>query len=155
MASLNKELAIIFDIDGTLADCSARPVHMEGKKNYLDKLYAGISEDLPIDATVMVLQLLIEKLSYRILFVSGRPERYRDQTVLWMKNNLKISPWDEFLFMRPNGDFSSDNELKKRIYLSEIEPKYKVELVFDDCNKVVEMWRSLGLTCWQVAEGNF
>ena len=28
-------------------------------------------------------------------------------------------------------------------------------LVVDDRNKVVDMWRSLGLTVFQVADGNF
>jgi hypothetical protein len=30
-----------------------------------------------------------------------------------------------------------------------------VRLVLDDRNSVVKMWRSLGLECWQVAEGDF
>lgn len=31
----------------------------------------------------------------------------------------------------------------------------RVEIVFDDRNSVVKMWRLLGLTCFQVAEGDF
>ena len=32
---------------------------------------------------------------------------------------------------------------------------YNVKFVLDDRNRVVEMWRSLGLTCLQVADGDF
>ena len=31
----------------------------------------------------------------------------------------------------------------------------KVVAVFDDRQKVVDMWREIGLTCMQVAPGNF
>jgi len=34
-------------------------------------------------------------------------------------------------------------------------PKYHVEFVLDDRNQVVNFWRYLGLTCFQVAEGDF
>lgn len=33
--------------------------------------------------------------------------------------------------------------------------EYRVLVVLDDRKQVVDMWRSLGLTCLQVAEGNF
>ena len=36
-----------------------------------------------------------------------------------------------------------------------IKDKYQVDYVLDDRNQVVEMWRSLGLTCLQVADGDF
>ena len=30
-----------------------------------------------------------------------------------------------------------------------------VDMVFDDRNQVVDMWRKNGLTCFQVADGDF
>ena len=33
--------------------------------------------------------------------------------------------------------------------------KYNVHFVLDDRQQVVDMWRSLGLTVFQVAEGDF
>jgi hypothetical protein len=33
--------------------------------------------------------------------------------------------------------------------------KYYIEYVLDDRNQVVDMWRSIGLICLQVAEGDF
>ena len=33
--------------------------------------------------------------------------------------------------------------------------EHEVVAVFDDRDKVVKMWREIGLTCMQVAPGNF
>ena len=41
------------------------------------------------------------------------------------------------------------------IFENDIRPYYNIDYVLDDRNQVVEMWRSIGLTCLQVAEGNF
>ena len=57
--------------------------------------------------------------------------------------------------MRPEGNNEKDSIIKKRIYEDHIKGKFNVEFVLDDRNQVVEMWRELGLTCLQVAEGDF
>jgi hypothetical protein len=55
--------------------------------------------------------------------------------------------------MRPAGDFTPDEELKRR-WISEYDLS-QVLCIFDDRQKVVDMWRELGLTCFQVAPGDF
>ena len=40
-------------------------------------------------------------------------------------------------------------------WLNDMDWKDNVEAVFDDRQKVVDMWREIGLTCMQVAPGNF
>ena len=47
-----------------------------------------------------------------------------------------------------------DEKLKLQ-WLSDMDWKDNVEMVFDDRQKVVDMWREIGLTCMQVAPGNF
>ena len=58
--------------------------------------------------------------------------------------------------MRPSGDTTPDDVLKLN-WLKEgmFGNKADIMAVFDDRNKVVDMWRSEGITCFQVAEGNF
>jgi len=64
--------------------------------------------------------------------------------------------WDDYtLFMRPDGDFRADNIVKQEIYDTHIKGKHDVLFVMDDRQQVVDMWRRNGLTCFQVAEGNF
>ena len=57
--------------------------------------------------------------------------------------------------MRDKNNFEPDEIIKERIFHKEIEPKYSVLAIFDDRDKVVKMWRSLGLLCNQVYWGDF
>ena len=52
--------------------------------------------------------------------------------------------------------YTADEELKKS-WLLKYYPDYKNKIfcVLDDRDRVVKMWRDLGLTCFQVAQGNF
>ena len=57
--------------------------------------------------------------------------------------------------MRAKNDFRADAEAKSDMYDKMLKDGFKPELVFDDRKSVVDMWRSRGLRCLQVAEGNF
>ena len=46
-------------------------------------------------------------------------------------------------------------ERAKEIYDNELKGKYNIKFIVDDRDQVVKMWRSLGLTVLQCAEGNF
>ena len=61
----------------------------------------------------------------------------------------------KYIFMRAAGDSREDSIVKREIYEGRIAPKFNVKYVLDDRNRVVAMWRSLGLTCLQVADGDF
>ena len=61
----------------------------------------------------------------------------------------------DLLAMRKAGDTRKDSIIKKEMFEEYVEDKYKILFVLDDRNQVVEFWRSLGLTCLQVAEGDF
>ena len=63
-------------------------------------------------------------------------------------------PFDRLL-LRRTGDQRADNIVKAEIYDNHIAPHYEVIGVVDDRRSVVEMWRSRGLVCFQVAEGDF
>ena len=57
--------------------------------------------------------------------------------------------------MRSSKDFRPDNEIKQEIYDNEILGKFNIEIVLDDRDRVVDMWRENGLRVLQVAEGDF
>ena len=88
---------------------------------------------------------------YRIWILSGRSDVTQQATLDWLrKHNV---PFDH-LQMRPqNLLFMPDNDLKQS-WLDTI-GKENVAMVFDDRNQVVDMWRSNGLTCFQVDDGDF
>ena len=57
--------------------------------------------------------------------------------------------------MRMQGNNEKDSVIKRRMFDNHIRGKYYIEYVLDDRNQVVEMWRSIGLICLQVADGDF
>ena len=156
--------AIICDLDGTLAECEHRVHHVQkvdgnGLKKRPDwgAFYAGVRDDTVNGAVLSVLDRFMAYGNPRleIIFCSGRPEQCREDTQWWLGNVAHLF-WDDYtLFMRPDGDFRADNIVKQEIYDTHIKGKYDVLFVMDDRQQVVDMWRRNGLTCFQVAEGNF
>lgn len=134
--------AVVVDIDGTIAS-------HEGIRGHHD--YARVGEDAPIQAIVRLVQLLAKH--HRVIYCSGRAESSRQATEAWLERHGL--PGHELLLLRPTGDRRSDEVVKAELYRSSIAPAYCVELVLEDRSRVVRMWRDLGLTCLQVAEGDF
>lgn len=142
-----KKDCIIVDLDGTVC------LH-NGRSPYD---LTRVSEDVPNYPLVRFLRELI--CNKHIIFLSGREgtDQCRQDTINWLMSNFCSSDfgckWE--LLMRDKGNFEPDEVIKERIFHKEIEPKYNVLAVFDDRDKVVKMWRSLGLLCNQVYWGNF
>ena len=146
---------IICDIDGTIADCEHRKHHITTRPKNHDAFYAGVMDDKPIHSILGLLMVLMdyEGFRFKLVFVTGRPERCRDDTEEWLREQ-HIYPSDYTLFMRKDGDYRQDYIVKQEILDTKIN-KDEVWLVLDDRKQVVDMWRRNGLTCLQVADGNF
>lgn len=72
--------------------------------------------------------------------------------MLWLEaNNIGYHE----LLMRNKDDNRKDSIIKKELFDKHIRGRYDVMFVLDDRNQVVEMWRSLGLKCLQVENGDF
>jgi hypothetical protein len=139
--------AIIVDIDGTIA------THYDVDGNQLREHhdYAQVGIDLPVPEIIQLVQMY-EAQGYHIVIVSGRMDHCREETINWLiKHNIEF---DE-LFMRKFKDFRPDNIVKYEIYEDRIYGVYDIEFVLDDRDRVVDMWRGLGLKVLQVAEGDF
>lgn len=133
--------AHIFDIDGTLSIIGDRDPYDASR----------CLEDTPNWDVCDVLIMLSEGGS-KIIFVSGRSEDHRKQTEEWLYQNIGFAGP---LYMRASGDSRKDSIVKSELFDTHIAPYYWVAGVFDDRQQVVDMWRAKGLTCFQVAEGNF
>lgn len=136
--------AIICDIDGTLALLGDR-----------DKYDPSTGEDMLNYPIANILQVYDNQkiLPVDLILVSGREDKYRSLTEKWLKKH-GITHYQEF-HMRKSGDFRKDYVVKKEIYEKSIKAKYEILFVLDDRDQVVKMWREEGLTCLQVAYGNF
>jgi len=150
---------VIFDLDGTLADITKRR-EMSTKENGKidwDIFFEpnNIWFDLPNEPVITMAQLLNER--HRIVIFSGRSKATKDETKRWLK---KFDVPFDVIKMRPTSNewkFMPDDELKQH-WLDTLFPDDKkngILCVFDDRQKVVDMWRRNGVTCFQVDDGNF
>lgn len=138
--NLSLPTAIICDIDGTLA-------HMKDRSPYD---WNKVGED-KVDPIIKNL-LDAVKGYYIIILISGRDEACREETKKWLeKHDIPHAR----LVMRPEGDIKKDSIVKRELFEKCIRPYYDIEFVLDDRNQVVDMWRSLGIKCLQVQEGDF
>jgi len=145
---------VIFDLDGTLADLSHR-LHYAKKgptKNW-KTFFAKCGEDTPIQ-DVIDIYLMLERSGYKCYIVSGRSDEVIQETWDWLD---KHSLYPFKVIMRKQGDYREDSIVKQEM-LNEHWPgdrKKDIFAVFDDRDRVVEMWRANGLRCYQVASGDF
>jgi hypothetical protein len=57
--------------------------------------------------------------------------------------------------MRPYLDRRDDDIIKFELYEQMLADGYEPVLVFEDRDRVVKMWRSMGIKCLQVEPGDF
>lgn len=163
---------VIFDLDGTLADIEVRrkmSIKPNGKMDW-DIFFSpdNIKFDKPVHAVINLAQTYHQN-GYKVVIFSGRNDRSYEETVDW------LVWWDipfDLLVMRPDKfksksfpiannnpatpdmRFMPDEILKKKM-LDEFVDIDDVLFVVDDRQKVVDMWRDLGLVVLQPAPGNF
>ena len=142
-----KPKAFLVDVDGTLAHMSGRSP-FEWKRvgeDAVDEIIADIVLDLATGH-----QSMGER--WNVIVMSGRDAACKYETMDWLdKHSI---PWDR-LFMRGENDMRPDNIVKAELFDRYVRDNFDVKFVLDDRDQVVRMWRKMGLTCLQVAEGNF
>jgi hypothetical protein len=137
---------IICDLDGNLALHVARSPY-EFMKCHTDALNVPVAK--------VVHQFLHKGACDKIVYMSGREDEAFDLTVGWLvKHDLWHSDKCE-LHMRKTGDNRKDRIIKTELFDAYVRGKYYVDFVLDDRRQVVTMWREIGLSCFQVAPGDF
>ena len=147
---------IIFDLDGTLALIDKRREVSTKPNGKLDwgKFFnsTNIELDEPNPPVVKMAQMFHND-GFNIVIFSGRSNKTERATRSWLFTNR--IPFQK-LVMRDSetNHFTPDWVLKKDM-LDEHVDINDVFLVVDDRDRVVKLWRSLGLTTFQVADGDF
>ncbi|PRY35390.1 AAA family ATPase [Umezawaea tangerina] len=134
---------VMVDVDGTVA------LHAGVREPFDTSRYHLDVPNHPVIAAVNSMYLA----GHLLVFCSGRDDTYRDVTEEWLGEHVQI-PYAG-LFMRPAGDRRRDDVVKLELFDRHIRDQYAVTCVFDDRDRVVRAWRSIGLTVMQVAEGAF
>lgn len=132
---------VICDLDGTLA--------LNDWRNPYD---ASECDKDPVNLPVLGTLEALDLYGIPPVFISGRDAKFREPTLKFLRaQGFGKRP----LLMRPTGDTRKDWIIKGELFDAHIRSKFNVLCVFDDRQQVVDFWRSIGLTCFQVAPGQF
>ena len=142
---------VVVDIDGTISKVGDRIKCLEQSPKDWDSFYARCGEDLPNEDVLELIKTI--QYDYTIIFVSGRRESCREDTVEWL-DKYDINNYEELL-LRKDRDYRHDTIVKPELLLNFLGSYDEVAFVLEDRSSVVKKWRELGLTCLQVAEGDF
>lgn len=142
--------AYIFDLDGTLADGTHRLDKLPTENLHLTESWVEFSRlsqyDTPIKATIQVMNNLMDS-NDGIIILTGRSDDVERETIKWLADN--DCEYD-FLVMRSSADNRKDTVIKEE-FLRCIGLE-RIIAAWDDSPKVIEHFRSLGITTYQVCD---
>lgn len=133
---------VIFDIDGTVANCAHRQHYIAQSPKKWKEYFAEIFHDEPMDAQIRLAHAF-KDCGYEIMYLTGRPERFRDITVAWMH---QYDLPEGKLLMRQESDKSPAPDFKRRVLQHEIGFD-KIRMVVDDDPRVLGMLALAGIPC--------
>jgi len=146
---------IIFDLDGTICNVEHRRKFVASKPKNWDAWNKGLSMDKPHLSVKFIFDCIGNMIKTHtnttIAFVSGRSEKYKDETIDWLNFN-GFGNYTSNLYMRKAGDCRNDAIIKNEI-ANEIEKQYNIFCVFDDRKRVVDMWTERGIFVFDVGQG--
>lgn len=146
---------VVFDIDGTLADCGHRLQYAQAK--LWEEFHERCLDD-PVIINIADLMIQMSISGKSIILLTGRPEKYRVMTEAWLEKASLKQFYDE-LIMRPDDNFVQDGPMKCDLlemrFGSQEDVLSNIWFVVDDRETVVEALRNYGLTVLQPAAGGY
>lgn len=147
---------IIFDLDGTLADCTHRLHFIQQTPKRWTEFFAQCINDRPILPAINCFNALAARGAH-IEIWSARSDEVHQETDLWLFEHVEM--WGQKnacdLKMRRAGDHTDDHILKEKWLDEALAAGKEISMVFDDRRRIVDMWRRRGIVCFQVAPGEF
>ena len=140
--------AVIFDIDGVLADAA-------GRQHYLDygdwrSFFEACGDDPVIEEIERLLELLDSNLT--VILLTGHPRRVAPHTLGWLERyGLR---WD-VLIMREFGDYSGVDYFKRSVVHELRETGFDLRLALDDDPKNHAMYVREGVPCIYIHSGYY
>ena len=142
---------LICDVDGTVSDLTHRRHYVLNHPKNWAAFNNLMSYDTPITHVIDTVNKLFHN-GTKVLICSGREEIYKEKTENWLMSQGVLY---EDIYMRGKKDYRGDDIVKKEL-LDQIHKEHGwPDLVFDDRDRVVKMWRENGIKCIQVNEGDF
>ena len=138
--------AVVFDLDGVLADTSHRQHHLErrggrapGSEGWR-RFFAAAGEDPVLPAARSILRLLRDDVT--VILLSARPATSFDLTVEWLDRHEV--PW-HLLVLRGDGPVVPAATFKREVVRSLVAAGFSIEAAADDDPAVVTAYRAAGL----------
>jgi uncharacterized HAD superfamily protein len=149
MLNVEQRNCFVFDLDGTICNVSHRRQYVATKPRNWDAWNKGLTNDVPVVAVQKVFQALRNDQEVDLIIVSGRSDDYKEQTIKWLTDNEIF--YDE-IYMRKYKDHRDDSVVKNEI-ADEIQKTHHILGVFDDRQRVVNMWVQRGIWVFDVGQG--
>jgi hypothetical protein len=144
--------AVVFDIDGVLADAGHRQDILDsgGRRKNWKAFFAAAGDDAVIEEVARATELMDPDLC--VVLLTARPTTIQRITLTWLQqHDLR---WD-LLVMRPEGDFRSSPEAK-RLAVHELRAEgFDLRLAFDDDRRNVDMFHDEGIPCIYIHSGYY
>lgn len=138
--------AVVFDIDGVLADAGGRDHFVARRPKDWDSFFAACGDDPPIDAGTAAIAEVPPDVA--LVLLTGRPLKVQRATVSWCaQHGIR---WD-LLIMRAAGQYSASAVFKGQEFDRLAGTGFEVLAVFDDDASVIEQARARGLSATLVA----
>ena len=149
-------MIVVFDVDGTLLNIEHR-VHLirppdGGKKDWVAFRARAIGDKGHRD--IMAIYRALHDAQHTLLICSGRMESERNVTTHVLHDVYDL-PRPYVMLMRQDKDYRPDYEVKLDMLNKLNEMGLFPDMAVDDRKQVVDMWRSQGVRCLQVAPGEF
>ena len=142
--------AVVFDMDGVLADASGRQHLLERPFRDWDGFFEACGDDPLIDEVGELLHCLDDGLA--IVLLTARPIRVQRHTLDWLdRMGLR---WD-VLIMREYGDYGASRDFKRRTVAELRDYGFDLKLAFEDDRRNVDMFRSEGIPCVYIHSGYY
>ncbi|MGE0795794.1 MAG: hypothetical protein AB7O29_10705 [Acidimicrobiia bacterium] len=135
--------AVVFDVDGVLADASARQHHLVGPgRRDWQAFFAAAGADTVIEEVARLAELIDP--AFTLVLLTARPTTILDITVEWLiRYGLR---WD-LLVMRPAADYLPSPDAK-RLAVRELRAAgFDLRLAVDDDRRNVDMFHAEGIPC--------
>lgn len=153
LETFDPDSVVLCDIDGTISDPTHRLHYVnrpEGEKKDWKSFFAEMDKDL-VRNDVRMMLTAYNMQGKKIIFMSARPDTYKDVTKKWLDDNVPGLAYT--LIMRPSQDKRQDVDVKRGMFTTYFPDKGVIHAVVDDRPSVIRLWTEMRLNVIDVGKG--